>query len=197
MASSVKKLTKEIVKKYGNYLSGKMSSLTEVYEEFPSGNRKLKMPSVSIITEGKATFDPETSGAYVASSSDISGEPALKVIKYVIGQYEVPLQIDFWCRNKEERSQIYAEFVDAMTGQDITAEPQIGVILALTEYHNAFCHYDLGGYSFDDDETSSQRKEWRVKIDVVATCKAIVERTQSVILETEMQTEITDKPFTE
>jgi len=57
----------------------------------------------------------------------------------------------------------------------------------MEQYHGIICRYDFEDLNFDDDnEVSSQTKEWRVKIDLLALCKAIHTREEFAILDTEI-----------
>ncbi len=100
-------------------------------------------------------------------------------IKHVVGWYDLKLQIDIWCRTKPERYKIYELFFEAINP---VIKP-MGLSLQLSSYHNLYARYDMVGYSFGDNEQGSQRSEWRVKIEVLANCKAVRVDTEFMITE--------------
>jgi hypothetical protein len=115
--------------------------------------------------------------------------------KYQIGEYEFPLQVDIWARTKEERFRLEDEFLNAFSADF----PIHGLSLVLERYHDVNCKYDMiDTFTYPDDEGSSQRREWRAKIDLVANCKAIHELDEFAMVTTEIESEIyEDKTFTE
>jgi hypothetical protein len=162
-----------------------MPSLSQVVYDFPAANVPLSMPSLSLFASAPeyTPLDP-----YPLSSSEVDDEPTQRVLKYVVGMYDVPLQLDLWCRDKVERSNLLEEFMDAINPIIIPG----GVSLQLTGYHGVWCRYDLTGFQQDDGEASSQRGEWRVRINVLANTRAVKSRTEFVMKEFETNLETPD-----
>ncbi len=184
--NTTESVTEEILKRLGNHLASNMPELEEVLDGFPEGNTSINFPSLSIIEAGTSKFTNEMSPyPYVEiEASDITDHKA--DVRYVVGQYDVSLQLDFWCRSKEERDDLFEKFIQAFNSQF----PSLGLNLVLTDYHNVMCYYMMEGYSKEDSEISSQRQEWRVKINIVANCKAILEKEEPIVEETEVTGDI-------
>lgn len=184
------RLTDEVVKRLAIDLQTRMDVLEIVYEDFPEANEELMYPSASVMIVGAPVLVPEIA-PYPLNSDDVPEEEAGPDVepflyKFVTGHYDISLQVDLWCGNKQERHSIYEDFYLAFNA-DIPGP--MGKILTLTGYHDVLCQYLMTGFSYEDSEVSSQRQEWRVKIDILANCKAVVEKAVSAILETEVQVE--------
>ena len=183
MTRSVESPTKEILEVLGGKIDD-LVRLDEVFYEFPEGNRRLKYPSMSILS-GSPTFTNQQ--RYIYDTGTVASNQA--EVKYVIGQFELNLQLDLWCRTKEERHDKTQELIEALNSEDRTN----GLSLVLEKYHGVIARYDFVGYSFDDEESESQRKEWRATLRVLAHCDAITARKQYIIDETEVTVELPDE----
>jgi hypothetical protein len=168
-----------MVHEIGKFLKENMPSLRAVYNEWPSNNVSLETPSISILTTDPG-FQPDIV-PYIHEKGPIEG--ARYEVLYVYGEYNASLQLDLWCKNKEERYRLLDEFKKAMLAQ----WPERSILLNLENYHNILCRYDFEEYNFNtDNEESSQTNEWRVRIDMLAHCKAIHTQEEFAILQTEI-----------
>lgn len=165
----------------GTYLKARMPSVRQVLNEWPSGNIALDMPSLSLLTSGTANFIPVQ--PYLLSVGPVVDHKATSL--YVIGEYEVKLQIDLWARNKIERQKVLQEFIDAFYEP---VDPP-GLHLVLADYYSVLCTYWQEGYRNQDSEASAQRQEWRTTFDVTAMAFAIRTRVDSIIETTGLQFE--------
>lgn len=175
-------VTKAIIKELGDHLQTNMRELKEVLLDWPDANRELKYPSLSIFTATPSSvpFIP-----YQLSTTDPKNNK-VKTLN-VVGQYEWNIQLDFWTGNKEERHVLFQSFVKAFNSQYIKGEREnAGLVLALKDYHGIFATYDQTNYSFDDSEAGSQRREWRVQVNILAETKQVLEREQFAIINTEI-----------
>lgn len=184
--NTTESVTEEIIKRLGNHLETEMTELAEVLDGFPEGNTLISYPALSIIEAGATKYIPEMSPyPYVEiEDGDITDHKA--DVRYVVGQYDISFQLDLWCRSKEERDDLFEKFIQAFNSQF----PRLGLTLTLTDYHNILCNYSMTGYTKEDSEISSQRQEWRVKINIVANCKAILEKEEPIVEETEVTGDI-------
>jgi hypothetical protein len=159
-----------------------MPSVREVLEDFPEASAELLVPAVSVFSRSPV-FVPELS-PYVVATSAVTNNRS--TVKKVVGAWDFKLQVDIWCGYKEERFTLFNEFFAAMTNQ-VTPN---GVSLQLGSYHDTWARYDMEGHAFEDSEMGSQRGEWRVRIDVSAHCRAILEREEFIIqtIETNLET---------
>lgn len=178
----INSVTKEVIQEFGEYILTKIPTLNVSYE-FPSANQALVLPSMTITQVGGAPFIPEMN-PYVLSQGTLVTHK--KDIRYVVGSYEFNLQVDLWCRTKEERNEYYQKFFKAMTSQF----PVLGLTLTLENYYSSVCRYNMTSFLKEDAEISSQTREWRVKITIIADCLAIFEKSEFIIESIESQTEI-------
>lgn len=178
-------VTKDVLVQLGKHLKKEMPDLKQVLLDFPEANKTLMYPSISLFVQSP-DYVPEMN-PYVASEVDISQFEAPKAkYRYVTGSYDWKIQADIWCQNKEQRHRLYDQFYKAFNSQF----PTLGLTLELEDYFGVLCRYDMVGFNYGDDgELSSQTKEWRVKIDLIGHCKAILEQTQSRIESTSVDVE--------
>lgn len=163
--------TKEVLNRLAEYLKTQMA-LAQVHLEWPTGNVELKYPALSIFP-GKVDFTPQPASEHtVTPGSGVRGE-----VLWYVGDFDFRLQLDLWCGSKEARAQLYESLFQAFHSM----LPISGLSLSLTEYHDIFCRYTLTGHEMMDGEEQAQRKEWRLKADVLAHCEAVVRRTENLI----------------
>jgi hypothetical protein len=181
--------TKSIIKNLGEHFAGAMTGLAQVVEGFPSANVALKYPLLSIDFKGAPRFVPCSPYIFEQGETNDDDEDSIfSVVKWVVGQFETELQLDFWCRSKEERHQAFTELMSAMSKQ----MPVIGLSLPLVDYHGVIARFDLDTISYEDSEVSSQRKEWRLIVSCLAHCYAITETVENIITETESTVEVVE-----
>jgi len=183
-------ITKEVLKHLADHLKKEMPELRQILLDFPEANKSLVYPSVSLFVQAPE-YTPEMN-PYLHNFVDISQPMAPKhKVRYVSGEYDWKIQADIWCQYKEERHRLYDQFYKAFNSQF----PTLGLTLEMKDYFEVLCRYDMIGFNYGDDgELSSQTKEWRVKIDIIGHCKAIIERTESIIETTELDvTNINDE----
>jgi len=166
--------SKQAVKVLADYLLANVSGIAQVLSEWPSANIELNYPAISITTKG-APFTP--CDPYVLELGVLDEEANSSINTYVIGQYDLKLQIDIWARNKEERYEYYDKFFSAFNA---SLRP-VGLRLQLTEYYDRWIAYTETGYRFDDTQKGSETESWRVTVDIEATCDAVREAEEFII----------------
>jgi len=163
--TSTESVIDEVVKRLALHLKASVPSLKSVLEDFPEPNEKLVYPCVSITTQA-----PEfraVSPYVVRPVSPVKNNSA--DIMWVIGIYDFKLQLDIWARNKEERLDVFDLVFNAIN----PVIEVMGLSLRLKDYYDIWCRYDLDKHSIVDDEGTSQRAEFRMKLDLLANCRAI------------------------
>jgi hypothetical protein len=163
---------KAVLENLGRHLKSKMPHLAQVIYEFPSANVQLRYPSISILA-GNPQFTPLH--PYLLTQGQTQNNKAS--VKRVVGAYDFELQLDLWCRDKFERFSMYEEFFQAFNSQIMP----MGLSLKMSDYYDVWCRYDLIGYDLDDSEISSQRAEWRARINLLANTRAVIEKTEIVV----------------
>lgn len=155
----------EVVKRLALHFKTQVPKLKAVLEDFPEPNEKLLYPCVSITTR-EPQFKPLSPYEILPIENPTHH---LAEVKWVVGLYDFKLQVDLWTRNKEERMDLFDLLFNALNPQ---IQP-MGLSLRLKDYYNIWCRYSLDAHRIADDETSSQRGEFRLQVDVLANCKAI------------------------
>lgn len=177
-------ITEILPKALGKYLLDEVSGLKDYYDQFPAPNRSIDMPSVSILFQ-TPEFTPE-SVPYLVNPVDPSQVQSSKSrVKWVVGQYEGRVQLDLWTRNKEERDDLTDAIFNALN-PNITP---MGLTLELDEYFGVLCDYLYVGHGFEDSEITSQTDEWRTIFEILISCKAVRERREFIIEDSELQLE--------
>jgi len=180
-------VTKEIVERLGKVIASRVN-LARVIYEWPSANLALQYPTLSIITKANPRF--ENFSPYLWENSTPNAAKRTES-KYVVGAYEWPLQLDLWTKNKEQRHDLYQKIFQAFM-EDINAP---GIAATMENYHDALARYDFIGFQYQDEEISAQRNEWRVTMDVLAQCKAIVTKDEFAIITTQVSLTPTTEAF--
>jgi hypothetical protein len=183
-------ITEIVPKALAAYLKTNVTGLAETYDEFPSPNLKILMPSISVFASTNAQF--RSLMPYVEKQAGSSGGPAIASnkakIRWVTGIYDFNLQLDIWARNKEERDDTFDALFNALN-------PNInpmGLVLRLDEYFNQLCSYEYVGHTMQDSGERADRDEWRMTVNVLVTCKAIRERSEFIITDPDTAQEIED-----
>lgn len=185
-------VTKEVVKVLSAHLLAEMASITsvdQITEEWPEANKEmLQYPLISIITTAPPDYTPHI--GFSEDSSVVNGsDPKSRDFKFDIGQYDFTFQLDLWTDYKLKRHTLYQEFFTAFN-KNLVEQGYPGLTLTMADYHDQPVHFQMVSYNYGDSEEASQRKEWRVKIELIANCEAIFEATKKAIIETEQVTEI-------
>lgn len=161
-----------MIEALGKHLKNEVPRLEAVHFDWPEPNQILKFPSITLMTLAP-TFNNEM--PYVLSLGVELNNKSDNL--YVVGNYEYKLQLDLWCRSKQERFLAYSEIFKALNP---TIAP-MGLSLQLKDYYDLWCRYDFVGHSFEDGEIGSQRNEWRVKLNLLANCKAVLDKREYII----------------
>lgn len=170
----------------GEYLKANVPGLKEYLEEWPEPNMQLDMPCVAI-TLGNPEFRP-LAPYYIKPTADEVA--ALDVgetlaVKWVTGIWDYKVSLDIWAQNKEQRDDMYDAMYNALNPR---IDP-MGLDLVLPNYFNQLCEFVFVGHTLADSQEQAQRDEWRVTLNVLATCKAIRTRKEFIIQTTETQVE--------
>jgi len=156
----------------GSLIAAEISDLEEIYNEFPEPNAEMELPALSIVT-GRPRF--ERCDPYLVTLGVETDNEATN--NYCIGQYDLMLQIDIWAKYKVQRTKLYEQLFNLLN--PVTRK---GLQIALSDYHSEICSYQLLGYDFRNDEDSAiSRQEWRVRLEVEASCRAITQSTEYII----------------
>ena len=152
-----------------------VEGINKVFVEFPGPNLDLLPPSISLITANSKLM-PRMPIAVSSSPLNPDDNDNLNVI-YSVGDYEIDIQMDIWTEYKAQREEVYNQIRKLFDSQ-IKDDLSYGLKLLIPEYFNSWASYDLGDYSYPDNETMALKGEWRLKVPVIAN----LERLTSVIL---------------
>lgn len=171
MSSPVKEMTKALAARLGL-----IPGLT-VRDGFPAANLALVMPSLTI-TVGEPEFMNLQPYEITRTAPNVGNQTT---VKRVVGQYDFRLQLDLWARSTTERDAFF-ELIFAKLNPDV--EP-MGLRLKLTAYHDEWVAFSLDKHQIVDDEAGAQRQEWRMRFDLLATCKAILSKDEFAMIDIE------------
>ena len=174
--AKVTSVTKCVLTELTDYLKKKMA-LGSVSHQWPDPNVQLKYPALTVFS-GNPRLTPQPAtvfarGKVVGNKGDIF---------WHVGDYDWKLQLDLWTDSKEARHQLYESLFRAINSM----LPITGLSLKLTDYHDVFCRYDLNAIEYIDGEESAQRKEWRLKAEILAKCEAIIVSKEDLITKGEI-----------
>lgn len=172
----------ELLKQLKLHIQTNVPSLKAVHEEFPPANLALQYPCVSLHQSSveHTNLDPYALDPDAVLVPDLQNKVTTK---WVVGQYDLTIQVDVWARNKVERD-LVSELVYAALNPLIRPR---GLSLQLTDYHNIWARYDVAANVIDDSDASVQRQEWRQRIDILAHCKVISQGTDFAMITIENQ----------
>lgn len=168
-------ITEVVPRTLGLYLK-KHSTLKQIILDFPEPNLKIKKPSVSI-SAPSPNFTPKMNPypAVAPTEDDIKNSKA--PVDWVVGEYEFNLQLDLWAKNKEQLDDQYDELFNLLN-------PNInpmGLELPMKLYFGCICSYLYVGHTRQNSSESSVRDEWRMSLEVLASCTAIRNRKEFII----------------
>jgi len=181
----VEEITIEIGAALGDELDRLVPKFKQVLNQFPESNRKLKYPSMSIFAVDTPITPVPRYEHEIGPLNEEDPDNKFSINKYVTGKLDGKLQLDLWAQSKEQRGEMVNLVQEAFESQETTS----GLTITLKNYHDILSRFDLVGVSFPDSEESSQRKEWRAKLDVLVNCKTITAKKQSVIVTPELDLE--------
>lgn len=178
-------ISEEIIKGLRSYLESQSLGFREIFNEWPAGNFSIKYPSLSILTVGTPEYRAKMNKPIVLIGP-VSNNKA-KVLREV-GFWEFDLQLDLWCKDKNQRTLFLRKLEEALDPNLISTGIS-GLHIKLPEYHNDYCSYTYQGYSYEDGEISAQRREWRSILRVKADARSLREKTEFIITQTELDLE--------
>lgn len=174
-----KSVTYALTRALAAYFKTAVPTLLEVYDDFPAPNQALKYPCGSIFTGAPQLLNglPYVVGKVAPVSPETRW-----TVRRCVGIWEFKLQVDLWLDNKFMRHDMQEQIVKAFAGGSVP-----GVNLQLADYFGEWAHFSLVGHSFPDNEQESQRSEWRLKLDVLADVKCLVESLDYLVVEVDNQ----------
>ena len=133
MADSV---SKELLLRLSLHLQKYVPGLAQVSSEWPNANQELKYPSITLLTKNPKhhPFSP-----YPMEKHDTEEELSVpkREVKYVVGNWEWPIQLDIWCKTKEQRNEFFQKLFLAFNLN--SSAP--GITATMANYHNALARY--------------------------------------------------------
>lgn len=174
------------VDEFNSYVKSKIPAL-EVLTEWPAANQKLNYPSVTI-TVGKDKRTPIQPETICVSQPDEDGKA---IERLAIAHYDIPMQLDLWCRTLKERRQYLNAIMDLFNGDILKDTGPYGLSLKLTNYFDLFARYEVDTHEFRDDEIAVERQERRAMISLLVNTREIVERSMYIIKSMVVKSEFT------
>lgn len=182
-----------IVRSLVNYFKTNIPEFTDVLEEFPNPNQDLNYPSLTIDTQG----NPEHINQMptILSKTDNVDDPDKLDVVWIIGQYNLNLQLDIWSEHKSGRGTLLKKVIDVINKGFIENDLPVGISLVLEDYHGGIARYDFVSYNYVDNEQGSQKNEWRAQVKMQVTFPELILKTQPKIIESQINNTITAEEF--
>ena len=158
------------------YLKASMPSIKDVFDDFPNGSQNLKYPCATVVT-GRPTY--QSIDPYVISKGAVDSASRRAPVRRVVGNYEIPMQVDIWSAHKIQRHKLYEELFAAVNRQVVP----MGLSLKMVNYFDQHAHFHITGFDFPDSEEQSQRQEWRAIVSLTCTVNHVLE-TSEFLMET-------------
>jgi hypothetical protein len=174
-----------IVNQLVNYIKDNIPEINKVYLEWPNYQENLEMPCLSAITVGSPEYTHQM--PVLRSYDDAEGKS-----EYYVGFYDITVHLDIWAEYKQTRGDIMEKVFDLFHKQWQELNQAMGISLTLEDYYNVIARYDLNGYTYMDNEESSQRDEWRAKIVVLVNCPRVLTKIESKMTEITLDHDISD-----
>ena len=165
--------------------------IDNVLEEWPNANMDMIYPTMSVISQ-PIEFIPHSPNVILHETIVGGDDDGQLRVLYDVGQYNMRIQIDIWCENKESRGLYYEEFKDAFDKQFLDSNLPTGASIGLIDYYNSIARYDIIGYNYPDDGNSSQIGEHRIKIDLTANFRRLKEVIRAKMVDIVLEDEISD-----
>lgn len=177
------------LKALADYLKAEVPELS-VSDKWPDPKQALVMPALTIIAAGERGY--ENVFPTVHKKIEVTDNPDLIDVAYTIGQFDYQLQLDIWTDYPAKRGDIFDKVKNALNKQFINGDAPCGLSLTLTDFYDVIARFDQAGYTYLDSEESSQRSEWRVKMDLVVCHSDVTLKRESKMLDIQIQSQISD-----
>lgn len=161
-------VSEQVVELLSKFIDDNVPEIREVYDEFPDPNDRIVTPSASLLTLTPKFFHETPRQVELP---DLNGGSEYDIV-WIMGRYEIPLQLDIWTSNKKERNNIFEATFHALNKRVNPA----GLDIQLPKYFEQWAHYHIENYAFDDSEGGAQRKERRARVDIMADVNSCVKR---------------------
>lgn len=152
-----------------------------ILEEWPSPGYENKDVTISVTTIG----DPEETKFTPSPYSQIENvdDPTKLDTVYLIGQFNLSIQIDVWTDYKTKRNDWFQKIEEIFDQNFMDTGGPTGISLTMIDYLGAIARYEQVGYNYSDSEESSQRSEWRIRFSILTHFPKLRMKTEPKITE--------------
>lgn len=169
------------------YLKAQVPALT-VFKEWPNPNDKLVYPALTL-TQGKITTMNRAPECVAKTMPDVNNQI---LVTEIVGEHDFTMQLDLWCSDKVMRSLylgLVMDAINAAVADSSGLNKAAGLSLQLTDYFNDWARFDINDFENVDDEAGVQRRERRVRINLLVNCRAIRQRTYYAMINIQSYTD--------
>ena len=140
-----------------------ITGISKVYREWPRPDQKLTLPSISLVTSNSRLMNkpPVT----VMATDDPDGVSTLETIW--VGDYETSIQLDIWTEYKAQREDFYDKVMQVFDSS-VYADGTPSLKVKMSNYHDVWAAYYLGGFNYQDSPEMSLSGEWRLTMEIQA-----------------------------
>jgi hypothetical protein len=151
----------------------------QAHSEFPAATATLNLPAMSVSVMGQPDYIPTPGEELEDDSVTVGAGPEVDAL-YRVARLSMELAIDIFGKNKVERSEIAHRVIEIMNPE---LGESTGLKLTLDKYYNRVASFVITGTGFVDNESGSQRNEWRYRYVVTADVDLVVLSRQVAIQE--------------
>ena len=183
-------LSEEIIKVLRKYIEGITPAVgfKEIFNEWPAGNFTFDHPSLTILTVANPEYRANMNKPIKAIENFDAGTKQADVLREV-GFWEFDLQLDLWCKNKNQRSEFLRKLEELLDPNE-ASKGKAGLHILMPAYYNDICSYTYTGYSYEDGEISAQRREWRASLRVKADARSLRNNKEFIMEQTVIDLEL-------
>lgn len=142
---------------------------------WPDGAQKLSLPAMSLHVKRarEVSYPP-----HMILAANIENNTA--DTSYLVGEFEFTIQLDLWCKTSAERYDALEKVRQIFHSQHDVPVPILN--LPLAKYHKTMATYTMTGNSIPDSSATPLTQEWRVMVDILASCSQIATRENEKII---------------
>lgn len=171
------------------YIKSKVPVGIKVINGWPNSNENLGERAISMRLSGDNAFTLHP--ATLLNTVEIDGDDINETARYKIGYNDLIISVDCWGLSKEKRSIVASEFRKAFLDKVISTDTtNTDLQLPLLQYFDEVVKYDILSSKEINDESTTQRNEWRTIITLSCGFEEVIEKVMPKMTDIQVQLEV-------
>lgn len=182
--------SKEVLSALGDYLQRvtKSPKFKAPIIGWPTNSAALVMPAMSLLVRGSPILTQYAPHLLSTSNIQTGAKPISDNI-YDCGEWEFSIQLDLWLKTDAERYDAQTAIINAF--YQFEERVSNSIRLPLKDYFESTAVYSFRNSSIPDAGSTPLTQEFRVLVDIFATCSHLVRReNESLITSVDLVTEV-------